>query len=397
MKSKTITHIILEGCDGIGKDTICSNLWRLYDFEQRVYVRGEISDYVYAQKFNRRFISTQRGLPFLYVVLLGDKEIIKSHIRNRKNKNECLADELAKVDDNDLFAKAAEILKNDYHIITIDCGKKTINELVEEIYDKTIFYIESLSADATINEFNKLYKAGCDRCGIKLTVKNNQPFFDDKMIMADAHLHNGQFETFSDKTVPHNLIFSLAYTDNAQRKAELVKKEYDFCYPINSKILVRPEVYEYFAAFEQNQKSFLTTDSDFVPRYKYASRMYKCFGDDYIELTAKARATVYTARDLVPLKMITVRAYEATLANQIVFVDELSDPDNEILNQIYSTDGMYDQLCRELLRVNPNTICNKYNKLMTNESLVEYILSSQKAWYNELKNNLLHTGETKNE
>ena len=37
MKSKTITHIILEGCDGVGKDTICSKLWRKYDFKQKSY------------------------------------------------------------------------------------------------------------------------------------------------------------------------------------------------------------------------------------------------------------------------------------------------------------------------------------------------------------------------
>ena len=396
MKSKYITHIILEGCDGVGKDTICKNLWRKYDFKQRVYVRGEISDYVYSKKYNRPFISTQRGLPFLYVVLIGDEKEIKNHIIHRPlPKGENLDEELAKIKDNSLFEKAVDILKLDYHIIKIYCEKKSIIELVNEIYEKTIDYINNLSIDPEINEFNKLYKKGCEKCGIELKVRGNQPFFNNNMIMCDAHLHNGEFETYSDKRCPHNLIFSLAYNPS-EKEIKSIKKTIDFCYPINSKILMRPEVYEYFNEFEKNNISFLTADSKYIPNYNMCIRMEKCFGNNYIKSTAKSRATIYTSRDLIDIKMITVRPYEATLADQIIFVDEITDPDNEILTQIYNDDSMYSEICLKLLRVNPQTICQNYNEIIHNKFLVSYILEQQHKWYDNLKNNLLK-GEIKNE
>ena len=389
MKSKYINHIILEGCDGVGKDTICKNLWKKYDFKQRVYVRGEISDYVYAKKYNRPFISTQRNLPFLYIVLIGDEKIIKKNILNRKNKDENIKEELEKISDNKEFEKAADILKISYHIIKIYCKDKTIEELVNEIYSKSINYINNLSCDPEINDFNKLYKLGCEKCNINLKVRNNQPFFNNTMIMADAQLHNGSFETYSDKKCPHNLIFSLAYT-NTKEEISKIKKDIDFCYPINSKILVRPEVYSYFCEFEKNNISFLTTDSQYIPKYKMCVRMDKCFGNKYINSTARCKATIYTARDLIDIKMITVRPYEATLADQIIFVDEITDENNEILNQIYNDKSDFASICKNLLRVNPSNICDNYKEVISNNELVSYILSQQHIWYDNLKNEIIN-------
>lgn len=390
MKSKTITHIILEGCDGVGKDTICSKLWRKYDFKQRVYVRGEISDYVYAKKYNRRFISTQRGLPFLYVVLLGDPSILRRNIMNRQlNEDENLSEELEKISDNKLFKDAAVELQNDYHIIVINCKRKTVEQLVEQIYESTISYINSLSCDRELNNFNLMYKLGCERCGKELTVKNNQPFIDDEMVMADAHLHNGQFETYSDKTLAHNLIFSLAYSRELLYDTQNINKDIDFCYPINSKILMRPEAYEYFSAFEKHQKTCLTTDSKYIPKLDCIRTFEKCFGDEYIMKTAKARATIYTSRDLANIKMMTVRAYEAALANQIIFVDTYTDPDNEILSQIFNEDNELNNLCKKLLYVTPETICQNYNVIMKQPQIYNHILSKQREWYINLANSLI--------
>ena len=163
MKSKNITHIILEGCDGVGKDTIKDEIWRAYNFQYRVYCRGEISDYVYAKKFNRKFISTQRGLPFLYVVLIGDEEIIEKHIKERAERlswsSDLLEKELEKISDNKLFEKYATLLSKEYHILTIYCEDKDIYSLCAEIYDKTTECINHLSTDIELTPFNTQYKS----------------------------------------------------------------------------------------------------------------------------------------------------------------------------------------------------------------------------------------------
>lgn len=377
MKSKNITHIILEGCDGVGKDTIKDKIWRAYNFQYRVYCRGEISDYVYAKKFNRKFISTQRGLPFLYVVLIGDEEIIEKHIKERAERlswsSDLLEKELEKISDNKLFEKYAVLLSKEYHILTIYCKDKDIHTLCTEIYDKTTEYINNLSTDIELTPFNTQYKLGCDKLKIKFDVRDNQPYMNDIRIMADAHLHTGAFETFDNKDIPHNLIFCWGYDINLIDKK--VPKTVDFAYPINSKILQRLEVYEYYTEFEKNKISFLVTDSIYVPNYNCAKRMGKCFGNEYITRLAIAKATIYTARDLVDIEMMTCRLYEGILANQIVFVDKLSDPDCKILKNIYNDN----ERLINLLYITPETVVKNYRALSDDD--VDVILHTQQDWF----------------
>lgn len=395
MKSKYITHVILEGVDGVGKDTIASKLWKMWDFKLRTYVRGELSDYVYAKKYDRPFISTQRGLPFLYVLLVANKEDLTERIIKRSEKynlsQEEIFDELSKIDDQKLFWDAANILENDYHILRYNTSGNTLDEICEELVELVWEYIHNLPVDEEINSFNEMYKKGCEKVGLKLKVRGNQPFFNEEMIMADAQLHNGSYETFTDKTVPHNLIFSLGY--DYKDYFSQIKKEYDFCYPINSKILVRKEVYDYIDAFTSNNISFLTTDSQYIPHHQHIHRMSKVFGDDYIKEIAKAKATIYTARDLVSLEMITVRPYEAVLANQIIFVDSESDKDNKLLSQIFPNDCEADRTCKKLLYCTPDNIVEKYKTVMNDSTLYKYILIKQQFWYETLKESVMKKEE----
>lgn len=378
MKSKYITHIILEGCDGVGKDTILSKLWPLYNFKYRVYCRGEISDFVYAKKFGREFISTQRGLPFLYVVIIKDKNIIKEQIIKRDIDVE---NELKKVEDQQLFIEAAYTLAHDYHIIILDITGMTLDESVNYIYNSTIEYIKSLTERDENNEFNKMYIKGASKLGKDWYVKGGQTFLDDDMIMADAQLHNGRFETYSDKTIPHNLIFSYGYDYQDKLDIdEFYQRPYDFAYPINSKILVRHEIYDYINELNNNNLLLMTTDSKYIPQLPNIIRKPKVFGDDYIKMLSKAKATFYCSRDLAYLKMMTVRCYEATRANQIIFVDHVTDPGCEILTQIH---GGNKKLIK-LLYCSENTLANKYKEVLKNKKLVETILKNQIKWYNKL-------------
>lgn len=383
MKSKYITHLIFEGCDGVGKDTLSFEVWKLLNFKYRCYVRGEISDYVYAKKYGREIITTQNGLPFLYVVLTASKKHLTRNINKRTyNSEEEHEAELAKIKDNELFLKAADELKHLYHIIVIDVTGKSIVEAAQFIVSKALMYIKTLSNDAEINQFNEMYRLGCKRAGCELTVKGNQPFIDDEMIMADAHLHNGVFETYSCRLHPHNLLFSFAYDYGKIKLVDVEERVIDFVYPINSKILQRPEVYEYFAAFTKEGKTILTTDSSYLPKTSNMRFMNKVFGNDYITELSRARATIYTSRDLADLKMMTVRAYESVIANNVIFVDKLTDKDCEILEQIYNNDEV--RWLINYLYVTPATITQSYNRIMKDRCLVRLILKLQRNWYEKL-------------
>lgn len=392
-KSKYINHIILEGCDGVGKDTIMNLLWPMYDFKYRVYMRGEISDYVYAKKYHREFISTQRGLPFLYVILVKDKEEIKQQIINRGID---VKNELKKINDQDLFLMAQLDLYNDYHIIKVNISNLKPEDAAKKIYEKTTLYIDSLSFDEEVNSFNEMYELGAKKLNLYWATRNNQPFLNNRMIMADAQLHNGRFETYDDKSMPHNLIFSLAYTyQNKDSLAEFYKRPYDFAYPINSKILVRHEIYDYIKSIVNYDKTILTTESDYIKNTKIYQQhknnirlCYKCFGDIYISTIENAKATFYCSRDLAYLEMMTVRCYEAVLANQIIFVDKLTDPQCKILKQIHKNDTKL----IDLLYCNEITLCKNYDIIINDKTLVQKILINQRAWYKKLVKDLYKNG-----
>lgn len=378
MKSKFITHIILDGPDGVGKSSLSAVLWPMFNFEQRVYVRGELSDYVYAKKFGRPFVSTQTNLPFLHVLLYKSREEIKQQIIKRDGPN---ASDLSTLGDMSAFIYAAQKLDKDYHIICVDISGLDLMTAAEKVYAECMCYINNLPDDPEINSYNDMYAKGASKLGKKWTVKGNQTFLDGTMIKADAQLHNGRFETIEDKSFAHNLIFSLAYKNTkACSFEEFNARQIDFCYPIASKLKVRKELYEYFEYINRANKSCLIRDDELMPNMRNGVILPKCFGDDFIKQLSRAKATVYTNRDLAYLEMITVRPYESTLANNIMFVDIYTDPCSKLLQQIYDKDN---ELI-SALTVTPANFVEKYEKIVHDKQLVEFILKKQHEWYDDL-------------
>ena len=88
--------------------------------------------------------------------------------------------------------------------------------------------------------------------------------------------------------------------------------------------------------------------------------------------------------------MMTVRCYEAVLANQIIFVDKQTDPYCKILNAIFNDEK--DKLFIDLLYCDENSLIDNYNIIIHNEHYIEYILSKQRIWYNNLRDTLLREG-----
>lgn len=377
MKSRNITTIIAEGTDGVGKSCLIDELFKIYNYRYMVYHRGEISNLFYAMKYNRPFSATQNGLPFLHVLLTCEKEELKERLRKREKSYERLKEELSKIDDQDKFIEIAQKLSNDYHIIIVDTSKKTIEQVGKEVSEKIDNYIENLKNDDVIKEWNEHYSKGCKKLGLKFSSKDNQPYINNIPFMSELTCHNGVFERFDNREYPDNLIFSMGYDITEKETADITKR-IDFAYPINSKINRRPEIFEYYQAFDMNNKTFLT--SQYVDLMTPNQRiMPRVFGDNFIACLSHAKATVYCARDLAHLKMQTARLYEAILARQIVFVDKESDPDCDILRQIWGDN----QAMISLLYTTPNAICEDYDRI--DENTRQFIIDTQLKWYNNLK------------
>ena len=326
-----------------------------------IKLNGDVTEYVKAEHEGRVPNKYLHNVPALHVVLY------------EKSSNEYV------YNNNLKYIHAAEVLKNEYNIITIDHTDMVSNELEDEIVKRVKEFVEKLPKDKEINAFNELYKKGAEKYGLKVTVRDNQPYLENQMFMADFQYHNGLYETFEDKSMPDTLLYAAAY-ENTTTNTE--GKQFDFQYPINSKILFRPEV-KYYIKHISDSLTLTTTEShylDDVANMKNVNMFGKVFGDDYIKQLSRAKATIITNRELAHTEMMTARWYEAVLANTVIFADYITDPHSKVLKQIHGND---EQLIDKLTVV-PETIVNSYNEVMSDKELVKTILDKQHAWFNKL-------------
>lgn len=386
MKSKTISHIILEGVDGVGKTSLVHPILSTCNRRYVVYDRGEISNFVYANKYGRPFISLQRNLPFIYVLLYAEKDDIRARISSkarREHWNEKdLYNELTKVDDQDKFIEAANMMKNDFHVIFVNTSGKTIAEVAEEVVNKVDEYASKLKTDDEETNWNKMYRKAANKFGMTFEVRNNQPYLNGNMFMSESTWQNGAYETFTDKTCPDNLLFACAYDEDHYCNS-LDNKTIDFAYVINSKINRRMKVVDYYIDMIENNKTCLVSDKVYeaFDKDEHFIQMPRAFGNDFIDNLSKCKATVYCAPDLEYLKLQTCRLYEGIMSGQLVFVDKSSDKNCDMLRQIFEDD----KEIIDLLYVEPETLSRNYDKIMSDELLRLRILEKQRQWFEDLK------------
>lgn len=384
MKQNNFTYIILEGSDGVGKTSILPHLYELFNRRYIIEDRGDISEYVYATKYNRPMRKYSHNMSALYVILRRNEDELLRNIRSRTT-HDALGDRITteeeekKIADQALFVNAYTKLQDEYAMVLVDISELTVEQSAKKVANAIKQYISEIPHDAHMNSFNLMYEKGCAKFGLQWYTIDNQPYLENQMIMADFQYHNGMFETYDDKTIPHNLLFSAAYENTEICTIDEFKaKTVDFQYPINSKILFRPEVYKY-AETMTNKHTMLTTESGML-KLDNLQTFPKTFGDDYIKYLSKAKATVYTSRELEPIEMMTVRCYEAVLANNVIFVDWKTDPNSKILHQIYGND----QEMIDLLNVTEFNLAERYEQVMKDDKLIMKILTAQHAWYNRL-------------
>ena len=230
--------------------------------------------------------------------------------------------------------------------------------------------------DDDLTSWNQMYDKACLQLNKKFKVIDNQPYIDNVPMMVESTCHNGTYEKFDDKRYPDNLIYAYAYNERNICK----DKKYDFNYIINSKILRRNEIYQYYSYFENARLSCIVSDNSIIPNYIGFERVGRRFGKDYLDTIAESAATVYAARDLAYLELQTARLYEAIIANNIVFVDKQSDPQCKILHAIHGCDSEV----IDLLYVTPEDICNKYNYIIRHQYLWGKILKQQHDYLDNL-------------
>lgn len=382
--TKNIFNLIIEGADGVGKSTLINGLFKNYNFRYMCYHRGELSNFVFAKKYGRQFFATQNKLPFLYIYLYCSKEELYDRIMSRSCKegwNDVdTMNEISKIKDVDLFEEAYNDMKKDYDIVRID----TSNCSKEETLKKVIEFLDnrerSIKEDEVLTSWNKMYLKICNKLDISFKVYDNQPYIEGRPVMVESTLHNGEYETYADKKCYDNTLYTMAYDE-----VKLQKKVYDFNYIINSKIKRRPEIFEYYKAFE---KGLLTCQvsgrNDLVKESDYLIKQKDFTGNDYLSNISKSNATVYCSRDLAYLELQTARLYEAILAKNIVFVDEETDRDNKILKQIY-VDNLFMQ---NFMRVNPSNVVAKYKSL--NKNSINYILDCQDKFWKKIQEDAIN-------
>lgn len=373
MKASNISIIQIEGVDGVGKTSLIKECSKRGLHRYAICDRGDLSDYVFAKLYHRNFIPSVNNQNALIILLIDDKDVIKNRLRARGDDEE----EIAKVDLQDEYIRAAKLLnEHDYRVVIIDIHGLSISEVFERVLNilTAIPCFADAEDESEYSIWNRQYAKGAQKLGYKFRVIRNQPYINDIPICSEITCHNGVYETFENKKYPVNLIYAMGYDDFDASKIE---KTVDFSYPIWSKINRRSEVFDYYFAWEAHGLTFLAS-SLHNKNYTCTHEFIRSTGNMYLAQLARAKATVYTARDLAYLKMQTARLYEAILANQIVFVDKKSDPDCEILTSMH-----HDKELIDLLYCTPDDICDKYNDALL---IKNKILTNQREYYNKLVN-----------
>lgn len=362
MLSKNVSLIFIEYCEPDDDFLLRLTSEVSYKLNNRYLVKydGDIVEYVCAKYKHRVPNKYLHNVPALHVVLY-------------KTSNGVLDKQ------NAAYVRAAALLKDEYNIITVEISNMSYDEVVDAITNKVKKFVSELPTDKEINGFNELYKKGAEKYGLKVTVRDNQPYLENQQFMADFQYHNGLYETFENKSMPDTLLYAAAYNNT---ETDTSNKTIDFQYPINSKILFRPEVKDYVKHISDSL-TLLTTEShylDDVANMKNVTMFGKVFGDDYIKQLSCAKATIITNRELAHTEMMTARWYEAVLANTVIFVDKITDPYSKVLKQIHGND----ERLIDKLTVIPETIVNSYIDVMNDKELVKTILDRQHTWFNKL-------------
>ena len=140
MRYRNVRNLIIEGPDGVGKTTLINGLFKHYNYKYMCYHRGELSNRLFAKKFKRPFYETQRGLPFIYIVLVADSEDLKSRIIRRAKDEDWAIDDLQKELETVKYAHEylglADEMSDNYDIYVINTSGRSEDQVLELVISR---------------------------------------------------------------------------------------------------------------------------------------------------------------------------------------------------------------------------------------------------------------------
>lgn len=355
--NNNISHVVIEGCDGVGKSTLLFGLQKKFNrIGPSFRDRGELSDFVYAKKFGRSVVSVnQCHLPFLYVLITKDEDEIRKQIERRAQIDPVaakdLSEELDAVKDQRLFMDVFHEFKVDHHAIMCNLTGKSVEESIDFVYDKINEYLDHLPKDCADSTTHFILSSAACKKQWRFHSIDGQPYFNSKMAILDPDKHNGVYETVTDKTYPIALMYAAEFEPYVKDR---VKTDRNLAIVDNRVFsddheVILPEHTTSAMAFMEGFTNVFNTSScvEYYTRYGYRHG-------------------------------VSPMLYLAAMANTVIFFDQRHTLQMDIYQQIYKNN---EELIKYVTFISKDSLKEKKKDVFDNENIKKAILFAQKQWY----------------
>lgn len=355
--NNNISHVVIEGCDGVGKSTLLFGLQKKFNrIGPSFRDRGELSDFVYAKKFGRSVVSVnQCHLPFLYVLITKSEDEIRKQLERRAQIDPVaakdLSEELDAIKDQSLFMDVFHEFKVDHHAIMCNLTGKTIDESIDFVYDKINEYIDHLPKDCADSTTHFILSSAACKKQWRFHSINGQPYFNSKMAILDPDKHNGVYETVTDKTYPISLMYAAEFEPYVKDR---VKTDKNLAIVDNRVFLDDHEV-----ILPEHITNIMTGMEGFMNVFNTSSCV------EYY--------TRYGYRHGVSPML-----YLAAMTNTVIFFDQRHTLQMDIYQQIYKN---HEELIKYVTFISKDSLKEKKKDVFDNENIKKAILFAQKQWY----------------
>ena len=355
--NNNISHVVIEGCDGVGKSTLLFGLQKKFNrIGPSFRDRGELSDFVYAKKFGRSVVSVnQCHLPFLYVLITKSEDEIRKQLERRAQIDPVaakdLSEELDAIKDQRLFMDVFHEFKVDHHAIMCNLTGKTIDESIDFVYDKINEYLEHLPKDCADSTTHFILSSAACKKQWRFHSINGQPYFNSKMAILDPDKHNGVYETVTDKTYPISLMYAAEFEPYVKDRVKIDKNLAivdNRVFSDDHEVILPEHITNIMTGMEGFMNVFNTSSCvEYYTRYGYRHG-------------------------------VSPMLYLAAMTNTVIFFDQRHTLQMDIYQQIYKN---HEELIKYVTFISKDSLKEKKKDVFDNENIKKAILFAQKQWY----------------
>lgn len=355
--NNNISHVVIEGCDGVGKSTLLFGLQKKFNrIGPSFRDRGELSDFVYAKKFGRSVVSVnQCHLPFLYVLITKTEDEIRKQLERRAQIDPVaakdLSEELDAIKDQRLFMDVFHEFKVDHHAIMCNLTGKTIDESIDFVYDKINEYLEHLPKDCADSTTHFILSSAACKKQWRFHSINGQPYFNSKMAILDPDKHNGVYETVTDKTYPISLMYAAEFEPYVKDRVKIDKNLAivdNRVFSDDHEVILPEHITNIMTGMEGFMNVFNTSSCvEYYTRYGYRHG-------------------------------VSPMLYLAAMTNTVIFFDQRHTLQMDIYQQIYKN---HEELIKYVTFISKDSLKEKKKDVFDNENIKKAILFAQKQWY----------------